>query len=158
MNIYNILDHLNILYQKFDHAPVYTCLEANRLSPDIPGAKTKNLFLRDRKGKRHFLLVVADEKQVDLNTLSEHLKVNRLSFSSPESLRKYLSTEPGAVSILDVINDPEGLVELVIDQDIWQSTSLQCHPAVNTSTLVITLHDIKVLLKHLGKTARIITV
>ncbi|MGP9147166.1 prolyl-tRNA synthetase associated domain-containing protein [Vibrio parahaemolyticus] len=158
MNIYEILDDFNISYQKFDHEPVYTCAEANSLNPHIPGARTKSLFLQDRKRKRHFLLIVLDEKYVDLNVLSEHLNVNRLSLGSPERLKKYLSTEPGSVSILDVINDPEGLVELIIDQDVWKSAMLQCHPFVNTSTLVIKLHDVKVLLEHLGRTVRIITI
>ncbi len=156
MNIYKVLDKFDISYQKFEHDPVYTCSEANDVNPHIPGTKTKNLFLRDRKGKRHFLLVVSDEKYIDLHALSEYMNVNRLSLASPERLKKYLLTEPGAVSILDVINDPEGLVELVIDQDVWTSEALHCHPSVNTATLVIKLRDIEMLLEHLGRTARII--
>jgi len=158
MNIFEVLDGLDISYQRFDHPPVYTCDEANSINPNLPGAKTKNLFLRDRKGKRHFLVVVLDEKYVDLNVLAEGLNVNRLSLGSPERLRKYLATEPGSVSILDVTNDPEGLVELIIDQDVWHADALQCHPLINTSTLVITLNDIKVLFDHLRRTAKIITV
>lgn len=158
MAVFKILDSLAISYQKFDHPPVYTCNEANCISPDIPGAKTKNLFLRDRKGKRHFLVVVLDEKHVDLNVLSENLNVSRLGFGSPDRLKKYLATEPGSVSLLDIINDPDGLVELVIDQDVWASAALQCHPLVNTSTLVIKRDDIKKLLEHMGRAAKIITI
>ena len=156
MDVFEVLDGLKILYEKFDHAPVYTCEEANLINSHISGAKTKNLFLRDRKGKRHFLVVVSDEKQVDLNFLSECLDVKQLSFASPERLEKYLGTTPGSVSILGVINDPDGLVELIIDQDVWQSETLQCHPLVNTSTLVIQLSDIETLFEHLDRTSTII--
>ncbi|WP_421849335.1 YbaK/EbsC family protein [Marinomonas sp.] len=94
------------------------------------------------KVKRHFLVVVSDEKQINLNFLSECLDVKRLSFASPQRLEKYLDTAPGSVSILGVVNDPEGLVEVIIDQDVWQSETLQCHPLVNTSTLVMKLSDL----------------
>ena len=156
MDVFEVLDGLTISYEKFDHAPVYTCKEANRINSHISGAKTKNLFLRDRKGKRHFLVVVLDEKQIDLNFLSECLDVKQLSFASPERLEKYLGTTPGSVSILGVINDPDGLVELIIDRDVWQSETLQCHPLVNTSTLVIQLSDIETLFEHLDRTSTII--
>lgn len=156
MDVLETLNGLNISYEKFDHAPVYTCEEANLINSHISGAKTKNLFLRDRKGKRHFLVVVLDEKQIDLNFLSESLGIKQLSFASPERLEKYLGTKPGSVSILGIINDPDGFVELIIDQDIWQSKALQCHPLVNTSTLVIKLSDIDTLFKHLGRVSKII--
>ena len=156
MDVFETLNVLNISYEKFDHAPVYTCEEANLINTHISGAKTKNLFLRDRKGKRHFLVVVSDEKQVDLNFLSDCLDVKQLSFASPERLDKYLGIKPGSVSILGVINDPDGSVELIVDQDIWQSEALQCHPLVNTSTLVIKLSDIEMLFEHLGRVSKII--
>ena len=65
-DIYEILDRHGISYERTDHPPVFTVEEADRLVPPLPGAKTKNLFLRDNKGKRHFLVVVSGDKQVDL--------------------------------------------------------------------------------------------
>lgn len=158
MEIFAFLTGLGIAYLRFDHEPVYTCEDANLLNPDIPGIKTKNLFLRDRKGKRHFLLVVRDDKNVDLTLLSEQLAVNRLALASAERLATYLATQPGSVSILDVIHDPESRVELVIDQDVWRAEELQCHPFVNTSTLVISLADMRRLLQELGRGVSIIDV
>ncbi|CAE6939993.1 Prolyl-tRNA editing protein ProX [Vibrio sp. B1FLJ16] len=155
MDIYEVLRRYNIAYQRFDHEPVYTCAEANSLEQNIPGAKTKNLFLRDRKGKHHFLVIVSDEKSVDFNMLSNGLNVNRLSLASPTRLKKYLLTEPGSVSILDIVKDQNDHVQLVIDQDVWNANELQCHPYVNTSTLVIKLQHIKALLGHLNREARI---
>lgn len=158
MEIFTVLNHLDIPYQKFEHEPVYTCKEANGLPFDIPGSKTKNLFLRDRKGQRHFLVVILDNKQLDLSVLSKQLNATRLRFASPARLQTYLSTTPGSVSILNVMDDPNGLVELVIDKDIWLSTSLQCHPLINTATLVIFLRDIKKLFAYLNRTATLIQI
>lgn len=158
MDIYEVLSRYNVAYQRFDHEPVYTCAEANALEQDIPGAKTKNLFLRDRKGKHHFLVIVDDEKSIDFSILSNELNVSRLSLASPTRLEKYLSTELGSVSILDIVKDQNEHVQLVVDQDIWNANELQCHPCVNTSTLVIKLQHIKALLGHLNREARIVVV
>lgn len=158
MDIFKFLEDLDVSYQKFDHAAVYTCDEANSLNPDITGARTKNLFLRDRKGQRHFLVVASDGKSIDFKELSESLDVKQLSFGSTERLKKYLQTTAGSVSILDIVNDPNNLVELVIDQAIWDSSTLQCHPLINTSTLVIELDDIKKIFEHLDRVVKVITI
>ncbi|MGB1009616.1 MAG: prolyl-tRNA synthetase associated domain-containing protein [Thiolinea sp.] len=158
MDLYGTLQQHNIRYQRTDHAAVYTCEEADRLLPDLPGAKTKNLFLRDRKGKRHFLVVVSGEKSVDLKALAKTLEVNSLGFASPERLQKHLQLTPGSVSVLAVINDTDNAVELVIDQAIWQAESLQCHPLVNTATLVMPMTELRRLLDILQRPAKIIEI
>lgn len=158
MDLYGTLQQHDIRYQRTDHAAVYTCEEADRLLPDLPGAKTKNLFLRDRKGKRHFLVVVSGEKSVDLKALAKTLEVNSLGFASPERLQKHLQLTPGSVSVLAVINDTDNAVELVIDQAIWQAESLQCHPLVNTATLVMPMTELRRLLDILQRPAKIIEI
>ena len=156
MDVFKVLDELAIAYQKFEHAAVFTCEAADQLNLDADGAKTKNLFLTDRRGKRHFLVVVSDAKTVDLKSLSVVLETSALRFGSAERLQKYLSTTPGSVSILDLLNDPEQLVKLVIDDDIWQADALQCHPLRNTATLVIRLADMRRLLGHLNREALVL--
>ncbi|MGB0845764.1 MAG: prolyl-tRNA synthetase associated domain-containing protein [Thiolinea sp.] len=158
MDLYGTLQQHDIRYQRTDHAAVYTCEEADRLLPDLPGAKTKNLFLRDRKGKRHFLVVVSGEKSVDLKALAKTLEVNSLGFASPERLQKHLQLTPGSVSVLAVINDTDNAVELVIDQAIWQAESLQCHPLVNTATLVMPMTELRRLLDILQRPTKIIEI
>src|ERR1043166_4794364 len=98
--------------QRFDHPPVMTVEESERLVPKLPGAKTKNLFLRDKKGARHFLVTVRHDLAVDLNALGAVLGVGRLGFASPERLAKYLGITPGSVSLLALVNDQQGGVEL----------------------------------------------
>lgn len=136
-DIYEFLAQNGIEYQRQDHPAVFTCEEALRLVPPLPGAKTKNLFLRDRKGRRHFLVVVGYEKAVDLRGLTALLGVSKLGFASAERLQRYLGVDPGSVSMLGVLNDSNGEVELIVDRELWQAQAFQCHPLVNTSTLVI---------------------
>ncbi|MGA0341059.1 MAG: prolyl-tRNA synthetase associated domain-containing protein [bacterium] len=133
--LYHFLDEHQISYEKFDHSPVYTVEESKKLSPAMSGGKTKNLFVRDKKGKHHILLTVEQDKRVDLKKVSEFIGYGRLSFCSPERLLKYLGVEPGSVSLLGILNDQAGEVEILIDEDLWKEQYLLCHPLVNTSTL-----------------------
>ena len=149
-DIYKFLDSINVSYERFDHPAVYTVSEAKKLSPEMDGASTKNLFLRDKKGIRHFLVVVPQDKQVDLKELSSILEASRLSFASPDRMKRYLGIEPGSVSILALLNDPEKTVEVFVDNELWNAEIILCHPLVNTSTLAITRDGIKQFLEKTG--------
>jgi Ala-tRNA(Pro) deacylase len=131
------LSEHGIAYQRCDHPAVYTVEEAARLVPPLPGAKTKNLFLRDKPGRRHFLVCLPAAKQVDIKVLSDAIGATRLSFGSAERLKQHLGVEPGAVTLLAVFNDPAHAVDLFIDEDLWQADAFQFHPLVNTATLVV---------------------
>lgn len=158
MDIYEFIEAKNIPFERYDHAPVYTCEEAAQLTSHIPGAKTKNLFLRDRKGKRHFLVVVDSEALVDLKSLAAVLSSDRLSMGSPERLMKHLSIEPGAVSLLALLNDREHRVEIYIDERIAHADYMQCHPLVNTSTLVLSRESVQTFLDATGHTSHVIAI
>jgi Ala-tRNA(Pro) deacylase len=158
MDIYHFLTSHSISYERVDHPAVYTCEQAERLVPPMPGADTKNLLVRDKKGRRHFLVVVGYEKAVDLKALSPLLDVNGLSFASPERLMKYLGIEPGSVSLLAIINDIECAVDVILDEDLWQADVLKCHPLVNTSTLAIRRTDIEKILTVTGHRWRVLSV
>jgi len=157
-DIYKFLDSINVSYERFDHPAVYTVSEAKKLSPEMDGASTKNLFLRDKKGTRHFLVVVPQDKQVDLKELSSILEASRLSFASPDRLKKYLGIEPGSVSILALLNDPEKTVEVFVDNELWNAEIILCHPLVNTSTLAITRDGIKQFLEKTGHNLMLVEV
>ena len=143
MDIYRFFSDHNIEFERHDHPAVFTVEESNRLVPPLKGAKTKNLFLRDRKGIQHVLVVIGHEKRVDLKSLSTLLGFKKLSLASPERLREFLGVEPGAVSILGIVNDPGCRVLCVVDESIWSAEFIQCHPLVNTSTLVISHTHLK---------------
>ena len=157
-DIYALLSEHHIPYVRVDHPPVYTCEEAERLVPPLPGVHTKNLFLRDSKGRQHFLVVVGWEKQVDLKALAAVLKLPKLGMASPERLRKHLGVEPGAVTMLGIVNDQQRAVEVVIDTQIWQTPALHCHPLVNTATLAIACEDLKRLFAVCGTPYRVVNV
>ena len=159
MDIYEFFDSNNISYERHDHPAVYTVEEANRLVPRLPGAKTKNLFVRDKKGDRHLLVVVSHEKSVDMKALGSLLGTTKLSLASPDRLKKHLGVEPGAVSLLGLYNDrEEGVVEIVVDRKVWDAKALTCHPLVNTSTLVMPMDDVRKFLELTGHEPSVHTV
>jgi Ala-tRNA(Pro) deacylase len=142
-SFFEFLAEHRITYQRCDHPAVYTVEEAARWVPPLPGAKTKNLFLRDKSGRRHFLVCVPAAKQVDIRALSQTIGANRLSFGSAERLKQHLGVEPGAVTLLAVFNDPSQVVELIVDEALWQFDAFQFHPLVNTATLVLSRESVE---------------
>lgn len=155
---YAFLNEHRIVYQRCEHPAVFTVEEAARRVPPLPGAKTKNLFLRDKPGRRHFLVCVPADKQVELRALSETIGANRLSFGSAERLMRYLGVAPGAVTLLAVFNDPAGAVDLFVDEDLWQANAFQFHPLVNTATLVISRPEVARFVALTGHVLRVIRV
>jgi Ala-tRNA(Pro) deacylase len=143
---------------RHEHAAVMTVDESERLVPPLPGAKTKNLFLRDRKGRRHFLVTVPHNLTVDLKQLSTVVGASALGFASPERLLNYLGITPGSVSLLALCYDTGGRVEFVIDRALWTAPALQAHPLVNTATMILSHDDLERFVKATGHAPRIVDV
>lgn len=139
-----------IAFERCDHPAVFTCEESERLVPDLPGVSTKNLFLRNGKGDRHFLVIVDHETRTDLKALRGLVEADKLIFASPEDLKRYLGVEPGSATILGLVFDPLHHVEVLIDRVIWDADFLQCHPLVNTASLVIPHAGVETFLKAVG--------
>jgi Ala-tRNA(Pro) deacylase len=158
MDIFRFLEENGIAYERCDHPAVFTCEEAQRLVPPMAGAKTKNIFVRDKRGKRHFLVVVGYEKTVDLKSLSLLMGVSPLTLASKDRLKRYLGVDPGSVTILALINDTQREVEVVFDKALWRSPSFRCHPLVNTSTLAISKEDIERFLELTNHKATVLDV
>ena len=158
IDIYQFLAEHHIEYERFDHPPVYTVEDVHRLARNLPGASIKNLFLREKKGLRHFLVVVPDDKRVDLKALSGILECGHVSFGSPERLKKHLGIEPGSVSLLAIVNDSDNAVEVVIDESLWKSEAFQFHPLINTSTLVIPHDSMMRFLRAAGHEVKIVKI
>jgi Ala-tRNA(Pro) deacylase len=143
---------------RHEHPPVMTVEESLRLVPKFPGAKTKNLFLRDKKGRRHFLVTVPHDKAVDIDALAELIGVNGLGFGSAERLSKYLGIRPGSVSLLALANDEARAVEFVIDKALREAEAVHAHPLVNTATMVIPHADLERFLAATGHAPRVVDV
>ena len=155
-NLLQFLEANGIGYQRCDHPAVFTVEEANRLVPSLPGAKTKNLFLRDRRGRRHFLVTLPGEKSANMKALSLQLGAKNVSFASPERLKKYLGITPGAVSMLALFNDREQMVEFFIDEELWKAEAFQCHPLVNTATLVVSKEGLETFFRATGHEVKVL--
>ena len=143
---------------RHEHPAVMTVEESERLVPPLPGAKTKNLFLRDKKGARHFLVTVPHDLPVDLNALGAALGVGRLGFASPDRMLAHLGITPGSVSLLALCNDRAGAVEFVVDRRVWEAAAVQAHPLINTATMVIAHPDLARFLEATGHEPRVIDV
>jgi len=152
------LDEQGIAYERCDHPAVFTTAEAEQWVPPLPGAKAKNLFVRDKAGSRYLLVVVPYAKRVDLAALATALGVKKLRFASPPELLECLGITPGAVSVLALFNDGDRRVELVMDSVVWQADPLQCHPLVNTATLVLPKAGLERFLALTGHTPRVLEV
>lgn len=143
---------------RFEHPAVMTVEESDRLVPKLPGAKTKNLFLRDRKGARHLLCTVDAHRAVDLKRLGDALGTGGLGFASAERLAKHLGITPGSVSLLALVNDRAHAVEFVIERTLWEADAIQAHPLVNTATMCLTHAALERFLGATGHPPRVIDV
>ena len=153
-DVYQFMANHHIEYKRHDHPPVFTVADVERLVPPLPAAKTKNLFFRDKKGKRHFLVVVPAQKRVDIKALGAVIGAGRLSFGSPDRLKRYLGVDSGSVTILALIRDSDHAVEVVFDKSLGQEKAYQFHPLVNTSTLVISRDNLLRFLEVTGSEIR----
>jgi Ala-tRNA(Pro) deacylase len=156
--LYEFLQEHYIEFQRYEHPAVYTVEQANRHLLDAPGARTKNLFICDEKKQDYFILWLPSDKQVHFNRLGKEQSLGKPRFGSPEKLKEYLDLEPGSVSVLALVNDPQQRVSLLIDRELWQEDSFQCHPLVNTASLVISRPDIERFFALTGHTLRLIDV
>ena len=152
------LEAHGISYVRHDHAPVFTCEEELRHVPESGAARSKNLFMRDRRGRRHLLLVTLCSKSVSIADFTETADADRLSFASPERLMKYLGVEPGAVTLLGLVNDAQQAVEVYIDADVWGAPRIHAHPLRNDATLVLSHDNVGRFLEATGHRPRIVTV
>jgi Ala-tRNA(Pro) deacylase len=132
---------LGVATRTVTHPPVFTVDQARRLRGDLPGAHTKSLFLRDKKGAM-WLVTCLEHRTVDLHALAARIGAKRLSFGSPERLMAYLGVIPGAVSPFAVINDVGGAVRVVLDRALLDDETVNLHPLDNARTTAIATRDL----------------
>lgn len=150
LTVERFLGALGVTFVKHEHPPVATVAEAERHWGHIDAAHAKNLFLRNDKGTRHFLVVLEFHRRADLPALASVFSERKLSFASPERLMKHLGLAPGAVSPFGLINDPQRLVTVAIDVTLRDAPRVAFHPNVNTATLVLSGADFQRYLAAVG--------
>ena len=139
---YDLLDGLHIPYARVDHDAAFT-IEACAEAEAVLGAEIcKNLFLCNRQKTQFYLLLMPGKKPLKTKHLSAQLGCARLSFAAPEDMERLLGVTPGSATVLALMNDRAGAVQLVIDKPVLEDEKFGCHPVINSSTLAIATRDI----------------
>jgi Ala-tRNA(Pro) deacylase len=141
--VYRALDALGIRYDKYEHPPVHTGEEAAEHWAPIPATRVKNLFLRNKKGNRHYLVILEIDKQADLRHLVKVIGDDRFSFGSPDRLMAALGVTPGSVSPFGLLHDGSQDVRVIVDQDLRSADRLIFHPNLNTASVTISVPDLE---------------
>ena len=140
--VYDLLERLDVPFERVDHDAVGTiegCAEIEKLL-DIEICK--NLFLRNSKGDRYYLLMLPGGKHLVTKDLAKKIGSTRLSFGTPEKMEEYLDITPGSVSVLGLMNDHGNNIQFLVDNDIKKWEYFGCHPCINTSSLKIKTADL----------------
>jgi Ala-tRNA(Pro) deacylase len=148
--VYTELEALGIAFERYEHAPVFTVEQALEHWAAIDAVHCKNLFLRNKKGDRHYLVVAAHTTVVDIGAIAARIGEGRLSFASPERLAAHLGLTPGAVSPFGLINDGAGAVQVLLDRAVRTAARVGFHPNVNTATVVLSVVDFERFLASRG--------
>ncbi len=139
---YDFLDRLGIRYQRTDHERADNMEACNVIDAVLGVTICKNLFLCNRQKTVFYLLMMPGDKKFKTKELSRQIDSARLSFADPEDMLKYLDIEPGAVSIMGLMNDPGRAVQLLVDEDVLRGEFIGCHPCVCTASLKLRTEDI----------------
>jgi Ala-tRNA(Pro) deacylase len=148
--LYELLGNLSIDFEYHEHPPVATIEDAKLHWKDLNSGRCKNIFFRNHKGDKHYLVILEHLRQLNIHDLEKRLKQGKLSFASDQRLKKYLGVEPGSVSPFGLINDENHHVHLFIDEKLNDFDRLSFHPNINTASLVISKPDFLRFLDHLG--------
>jgi Ala-tRNA(Pro) deacylase len=155
-DLFKRLEELGISTDTVEHDAVFTVSESDKLHRELPGGHTKNLFLKDAKG-RLFLIVAESHATVDMKKLHKPIGCARLSFGKPDLLEQTLGVQPGSVTAFSLINDTDNAVSVVIDEQLMSFDTINCHPLINTATTSIARDDLLKFMNATGHEPRIMS-
>jgi Ala-tRNA(Pro) deacylase len=148
--LYSILESLNISYTRYEHGPAPTIEIAQQYWNNIPCTHCRNIFFRNHKGSRHYLVIVEQHSEFPVNKLEGYVREGKLSFASGWRLEKFLGVEAGAVSPFGLVHDEAHHVKVFLDPLLKSADRLSFHPLRNTASLVIERVDLLRFLDYLG--------
>ncbi len=155
-DLLDLLSELNIESTTTDHEAVFTVEESSKIKQSIPGGHTKNLFLKDQKGK-YFLIVAEGTAQIKLNSVHGLIGASgRVSFGKPEALMELLGVLPGSVTAFAPMNDTKNQVKVIIDEPLLRYEQINCHPLTNEATTTISKSDLLRFLEHVNHAPQIV--
>jgi len=152
------LTQLGIGFDPYQHPPIATAEEGELHWAGIDAVHCKNLFLRNQKGTRHYLVILKHLKRADLRAVANQIGDGKLSFGSPERLMAHLGVTPGSVSPFGLIHDAAHDVRVCLDRDLKTDGRISFHPNINTATLVITFADFERFLSSRGNPVQFVTI
>ncbi len=148
--LYEFLKELNIKFEYYEHPPAPTVEIASKYWEDLEATHCKNLFFRNHKGNKHYLVLLEYTQNLDIKFLEQKLKQGKLTFASPKRMKKFLGVEPGSVTPLGLINDTDTHVHLFLDENLPKSEKISFHPNINTASIVISYKDFIKFIETLG--------
>ena len=157
--IYKLLDEKNLEYEITEHKAVYNMQELSEIEIPYPEQDAKNLFVRDDKKRKYYLITVKGNKRVDLKEFRKNYNTRPLSFATEDDLNSILGLIPGAVTPFGLLNDDEEKTTFCIDQDFIKGDQLiGLHPNDNTATVWIKVKDLIELFKEYNKEIMIVDI
>jgi Ala-tRNA(Pro) deacylase len=152
--LFSLLGELGIKTTTVEHPPAFTVADSSSIDIPLPGAHTKNLFLKDDEGTL-VLVIAKSTTSIDLKAVSKRLGAGRFSFGKPELLMTALGVIPGAVTAFAVANDTTQRVKVLFDQTLMVADSVNCHPLENTATTNIARDDLLRFIRSTGHAPRV---
>ena len=140
---YDLLDKLGIPYERVDHDAADTIPACEEVETYLGAKICKNLVLCNRQKTDFYLLLMDGEKPFRTKDLSKQIGSSRLSFAAPEDMEKHLGVTPGSATVLAMMNDKDHAVKLILDKSVAEAQRFGCHPCMNTSTLALSMVDIR---------------
>jgi Ala-tRNA(Pro) deacylase len=154
-NLYKKLDALGIQYQSYDHEPVFTVAESEKIDAQIPSHHTRNMFLRTKK-KQNYLVTLSHNTPIDLKKLNDVLECGRFSFGSSDRLFEILCVYPGSLTPLSAVNTNPNDITIILEQKMMNAKTIAVHPLRNDKTITITPKDLLKLLQSYGHQPHVI--
>ena len=148
--LYDVLEKEEIPFEYYEHPAVPTIEDVVKYKKGIASTFCKNLFFRNHKGNRHYLVILEHLSQLNIKDLERRLKQGKISLASPIRLEKYLGLQGGSVSPFGLIHDNDNHVHIFIDENLQHVEKLSFHPNLNTASLVIKNEDFLKFLDCMG--------
>lgn len=156
--VYAELERLGIPFDTYEHPPVFNTEDVDKYWREIPATPVKNLFLRNKKGNREYLVILGVDKRADLRQLVKIIGDDRFSFGSAERLMHTLGLTPGSVSPFGLLHEGSKHVLVIVDADLRKAEKVIVHPNDNTASLTIFFSDLERFLATRGNAVRYITI
>ena len=157
VRVYDLLDSLKVEYHRIDHEAAMTMEACAAIDEKLDATICKNLLLCNRQCTAFYLLMLPGDKPFKTSVASKVIGSSRLSFAAPEYMERLLDITPGSLSVLGLMNDREGAVQLIVDADVLKGEFVGCHPCINTSSLRLRTADlVEKIIPAMGHEMRVI--